>query len=338
MVVQTAFLGDVVLTTPLFKALRRLYPGAAIILMVTPQAKPLVEDDPHLDAILTYDKKGGEGLLSAVAKVRKTAPDILLCPHRSHRTSIISALSGAKLKVGFADAGFSMVYNSVVKRDMELHEVDRNLQLLTGLGAEVLDEDRVLHVGYGDREKGEVEGFLKGLGVDPSSRFVGLCPGSVWPTKRWTAEGFAEVATELIGKNFVPVLLGGPGDREQADEVGALLSGNGGEYVDAVGRTSLKALAAWMDLMEVLITNDSGPMHVAAARGTPVVAIFGPTVTGLGFSPFIEESKVVEQRLECRPCGLHGHKRCPEGHFECMTKVSPETVLDAVMVLLKKGQ
>jgi heptosyltransferase-2 len=100
--------------------------------------------------------------------------------------------------------------------------------------------------------------------------------------------------------------------------------------VNAVGRTPLKALAAWMDRLAVLVTNDSAPLHVAAARGTPAVAVFGPTTRDLGFGPFHRASRIVEVELECRPCGLHGGRRCPKGHFRCMADVTPDEVLRAV--------
>jgi heptosyltransferase II len=326
LVVQTAFLGDVVLTTPLFRALRRLYPRAHLAALVTPEASALVEEDPHLDGLMTYGKKAGEPFFALIRKIRSERFDLLIAPHRSHRTSLLALLSGAPRRVGFVDAGFAWVYSPRVRRDPALHEVDRNLSLLGGLGEEPLPEDRSLYVGYTQAEADEVRRVLEGEGVAGGERLVALSPGSVWATKRWLPEGFAAVGRGLAERGFRVVILGGPGDRDVAAEVAR---GIGPRAVNAAGRTSLKALGAWMDRVELLVTNDSSPLHVAAARGTPTVAIFGATTTGLGFGPFHERSRVVEVDLDCRPCGLHGGQRCSRGHFRCMGDMEPETVLAA---------
>ncbi|HSH70146.1 MAG TPA: hypothetical protein VK997_09515, partial [Deferrisomatales bacterium] len=164
-VVQTAFLGDVVLTTPLFRALRRCHSTARIAALVTPEAAPLIEEDPHLDRVLTYDKKGGESLRSAVATVRAQRPDLLVSPHRSQRSALLAIASGARTRVGFGDAGFRWAYNRRVPRSLAQHEVDRNLALLGGLGCTPDASDRWLHAGYTEREAQAVAAVLREAGV-----------------------------------------------------------------------------------------------------------------------------------------------------------------------------
>ncbi|MHB8764274.1 MAG: glycosyltransferase family 9 protein [Deferrisomatales bacterium] len=334
LVVQTAFLGDVVLTTPLFRGLRRVFPRAFLSALVTPQAAPLVAEDPHLDSLLTYDKKGGEGFGAALAKVRAGRYELLVATHRSHRSALLALLSGVPRRVGFADAALPFAYHRLVARPLACHEVDRNLALLRGVGAEPEVGDRVLHVGYTQAEADRVSAVLGAAGVDPNERLAGLAPGSVWATKRWLPEGFAAVARGFRDRGLRPVLLGGPDDREAAARVEAL-AGDG--VVNAAGATPLKALAAWMDRLSVLVSNDSSPVHVAAARGTPTVAVFGATTRTLGFAPFHEASRVVEAELQCRPCGLHGGDRCPQGHFHCMGEIPPDRVLAAAEELLGRG-
>lgn len=326
LVIQTAFLGDVVLTTPLFRALRRLYPAARLEALVTPGAAPLLEEDPSLDSVVSYAKRSEDGFVKILQKIKARHFDLLLAPHRSYRTALLSVLSGVPLRVGFADAGFSWSYHRRVPRPLALHEVDRNLELVRGLGACPEPQDRVLHVGYTEAEAAMVADVLARAGVEARAPVAGLCPGSVWATKRWLPEGFAAVGRGLRERGYRVVVLGGPGDREVAEEVCA---GIGPEAVQAAGTTPLKALAAWMDRLELLVTNDSSPVHVAAARGTPTVAVFGATTRALGFAPFHGASRVVEADLDCRPCGLHGGKSCPRGHFRCMREVSPEAVLRA---------
>ena len=331
LVVQTAFLGDVVLTTPLFRALRRCRPEARIAVLVTPEAAPLIEEDPHLDRVLTYDKKGGESLGSAVRTVRAQAPNLLVAPHRSQRSALLAIASGARTRVGFADAGFRWLYNRQVPRPRERHEVDRNLALLGGIGCDPLASDRQLHAGCTERETEAVAEVLRAAGVTDGDHILGLCPGSVWATKRWCPEGFAAVGRAFAGKGWRVAVLGGPGDREVSREVAEAI---GSAALDAAGTTPLKALAAWMERLDLLVSNDSAPLHVAAARDTPTVAVFGATTTDLGFAPFHLRSRVVELALDCRPCGLHGGKTCPLGHFRCMGEVSAEAVLDACRDLL----
>ncbi|PLX41322.1 MAG: hypothetical protein C0608_06040 [Deltaproteobacteria bacterium] len=327
LIFQTAFLGDVVLTTPLFRAVKRLYPQAHLTLLTTPAAKPLVEENPHLDEIITFDKKGGEAMTSIISRVRKGRYDLLLSPHRSHRTSIIAMLSGIKVRVGYREAGFPLAYNRRVSRPMELHEVDRILALLTPLGVKVEESDRELYAGYTWEERELVDSLLKEAGFAPGEKILGLAPGSVWATKRWRAEGFAEVAKKLKGRGYRIVIIGGPDDVETACAVEELI---GEGVLNAAGKTPLKALPAWLDSFSLFVTNDSSPLHVAAARRIPTVAIFGATVRELGFYPFHENSRLVEHDLPCRPCGLHGGDKCPEGHFDCMGLITPEAVLSAL--------
>lgn len=326
LVIQTAFLGDVVLTTPLFRALRRVFPKAHLAAMVTPEAAPLLECDPHLDALLTYGKKNGETISSVLQKVKAGHYQILVAPHRSHRTAMLALLSRVPLRVGFADAAFSRVYHRRVPRPLGLHEVDRNLALLAGVGAAPAAADRELHIGYTPAEAAKVDAVLAGAGVAAGERLVGLSPGSVWATKRWGPEGFAAVGRALEQRGYRVVVLGGTGDREVAEEVRRAV---GPGAVQAAGTTPLKALAAWMDRLDLLITNDSAPLHVAAARNTPTVAVFGATTLGLGFGPFHAASRVAQVDLDCRPCGLHGGDRCPQEHFRCMGEVTPEAVFQA---------
>lgn len=331
-VIQTAFPGDAVLTTPLFRALRRLHPQAFLAAVVSPRAAPLLEEDPFLDRLLVYDKEGGESFVSAAALLRRSRFDVLLSPHRSHRSSLLSLLSGARIRVGFEGAGFSAAYTRRVHRDRGRHEVDRNLSLLEGLGAAPLAADRVLTVGYTDAEARRVEAVLSEAGVAADEPLAALAPGSVWATKRWPPERFAAVGRGLAAAGYRLVVLGGEDDREAC---GLVAQGIGEGAVMAAGRTPLKALPAWLDRVRLLVTNDSAPVHVAAARGTPAVAVFGATTPSLGFAPFHERSRVVEAGAACRPCGPHGGRRCPRGHLQCLEDVRPDAVLAACRELLE---
>jgi len=168
--------------------------------------------------------------------------------------------------------------------------------------------------------------------IAPDARLAGVHPGAAWTTKRWLPERFAELCRRLKAEGATPVLVGGPGDAALGAEI-ARASG----AVDLVGRTDLEELKSLMGRLELFVTNDSGPMHLAAAAGVPVVAIFGATTRELGFFPYGPGHRVVEETLACRPCGLHGAKECPEGHFLCMRLLSVDRVHQACVSALAAG-
>jgi heptosyltransferase-2 len=156
---------------------------------------------------------------------------------------------------------------------------------------------------------------------------VAIAPGSVWPTKRWTAEGFAAVAHRLAVAGARVVLLGGPADVAACE---AVVAGAGAPITSLAGRTDLATMIAVVDRAAVLIGNDSAPMHVACARDVPVVAIFCATTPRQGYGPWGRRTRVVDVDLACRPCGRHGGSHCPRGTEDCMRLVAPEAVVDAV--------
>jgi heptosyltransferase-2 len=164
---------------------------------------------------------------------------------------------------------------------------------------------------------------------------VGIAPGSVWPTKRWTPAGFAAVMRELVAEGVRCVLLGGPAEVSLAEEIGALA---GGGALALAGRTPLDVLVAVIDRLDLLVSNDSAPMHIACARGTPVVAVFCATTPALGYGPYGPRTAVVDVALDCRPCARHGGRSCPRGTEDCMRLVEPDAVLAAARAALGRGR
>ena len=173
-----------------------------------------------------------------------------------------------------------------------------------------------------------MDGFFEEAGIGPEQPVVAVAPGSVWPTKRWLSEGFAGVVEILWRKRRVrSVLVGGEGDVALG---GAIAERVGKAAANAVGRFSLLASAEVIRRCRVILTNDTAPLHLAVAVGTPVVAVFGPTVPAFGFAPYGAGHTVIQRRLACRPCAIHGGKRCPEKHFRCMREISSEEVVRVV--------
>jgi heptosyltransferase-2 len=173
-----------------------------------------------------------------------------------------------------------------------------------------------------------VEVLLKAQGAPPAGPFIAIAPGSVWPTKRWLPERFGRVADHLIQENFRVVFIGSSMDRGLCESI---VSGMHHRPIVAAGHWSLRQSAAFLSRCRVLLSNDSAPVHMGVAMGTRVVALFGPTVPAFGFAPYGEDHAVIQRNVSCRPCSVHGGKRCPQGHFRCMKEISVEEVLHVLL-------
>ena len=326
LVIQTAFLGDVVLTTPLFRAVKEHWPEGKLAALVIPQTAPILAGLPTVDEVIAHDKRrGGAGeFRRIVRKVRGENFDVVISPHRSVRSGTIAWLSGAGRRVGYRESACPFYYSERVRRPRERHETGRILALAEVLGIEGTNPRP--DVALSAAERGAAR---ESAGSKP---FAVISPSSVWPTKRWRAEGFAAVGDHLRGRGYDVVITGGDGDRAVCAAVRAAMRS---PALDFSGRTTPRELAALVAEAAVLVANDSAPVHLASAFDTPTVAVFGATVPAQGFGPLASRSAVVEvEALACRPCGEHGGRRCPEKHFRCMMDLSPAEVIAALEAVM----
>ncbi len=319
LVIQTAFLGDVVLTTPLLSALAERYGPVDVV--TTPAAATLLEGHPAVAEVLRYDKRGvdaglgGLWKLGRLLRARRYARAYL--PHRSLRSAALALIAGAPERTGFAGAAGAVTYTSRMPRPRGAHETTR-LLALAGVPAEAAPE---VSLALTAADRAAADGWLRAHGVPPG--FVAVAPGSIWGTKRWPH--YAELAAAL---DAPIVVIGGPEDALLAEQISAAANGR---VWSAAGALGLRAATALLERATVLVTNDSVPLHLAAAVHTPVVAIFGPTVPEFGFGPRGRRDVVVQQSgLACRPCSAHGPRVCPLGHHRCMVELSVERVAAAV--------
>jgi heptosyltransferase-2 len=339
LVVQTAFLGDVVLTLPLLEAVRQRFPDARIELLTVPAHALMLQDQPGVEAVLTYDKRGSQrgirGFVSIARHLRTQRYDVVLSPHRSLRSALLVACSGSARRIGFDRPLTRWAYTATVVRAARAHEIERNLQLLSALGVEPasISTRLLLHVPPERRQKAET--YFARCGVAPEAVLVGLIPGSQWGTKRWPAERFAALSERLTRTLQTHVaLFGGPQDRALADAITRTCRT---PVFDLVGQTPLQDLPAYLERCTVVVSNDTGPMHIAAALDKPILALFGPTTPALGFAPYGVPWEEVSVPLPCRPCHAHGPHRCPLEHWRCMMDISVEQVASGLQRLLAQA-
>jgi len=328
-VVQSGFLGDVVLTTPLLAALRRRVPTARLTMLVTPAAAPLVARHPALDDVFVDDKRGtGRGLIGMLrltAQLRRRRFTTAIAAHKSIRTALALRAAGIPRRIGFATAPGARLYTTAIARPTDLHDRDRILALLAPFGGATTDESRAPWIAIDEAAQARATALLAPLG--DRRPLAAVCPGAAWRTKRWPADAYGALVRRLERDGFACVILGAADERAIT---AAVRSAAGGGGVDLGGATDVAVLAAVLGRAAVVVTNDSAPMHLASALGVPQVAIFCATVPSQGYAPLGARAAVVEKDLACRPCGRHGGARCPRGTDDCMRLVEVGEVREAI--------
>lgn len=329
LVIQTSFLGDTVLTTPLLAQLAR---RGDVDVVTTPASAALLANNPAVRSVIVYDKRGVDrglpGFVALAKRLRKTSYDVAFLAQGSVRSAALALAAGVPSRVGFDTSSGRWLYTRRVTFRDDLHHAARLLRLARPNGRPAMADELRPMLYPGDAEHHAVDALLAQHGVVAGERFVAIAPGSVWATKRWP--GYAELAAALE-KDARIVIVGGADDAALAREIVAAAP----TAVDATGHLSLLASAELIGRAKVLVTNDSAPLHLASAMGTPTVAIFGPTVPAFGFGPLAPRSIVVgHETLSCRPCDRHGPQRCPLGHFRCMRELDAATMAVQVRSLL----
>ena len=327
LVVQTSFLGDVVLTTPLLSHLATRGP---VDVVTTPAGAALLEGHPAVRRVIRYDKRGAEsgigGLRRLAATLREVGYGAAYLAQGSWRSAALAWLARIPVRVGFDTSGGARLYTTRVQYRRDWHHATRLFQLAAG--------DEAVHTPAPSlfpsrQDRDAVDALLLTAPFD-GAPFVSLAPGSVWATKRWP--DFAPLVAELPPQHGI-VVTGGAEDRPLARAIAAVAPER---VLDATGRLSLLASAELIGRAAALITNDSLPQHLASAMGTPTVTIYGPTLPAFGFGPLAQRHAIVEHApgLDCRPCSAHGPQQCPRGHFRCMREISTRSVADALAPLL----
>lgn len=320
LVIQTAFLGDAVLATALLEKLITFFPDAAIDLVVRKGNEDLFAGHPFLNRLHVWDKGKGKtrDLFRLIGELRTAEYDHIINCQRFLSTGLMSALARGKEKIGYDKNPLSFLFTRKVKHVIGdgRHEVDR----LNALIARFTDDKRPLPRLYPAEEaRAEARPFMQGA-------YVCIAPASVWFTKQWPEAKWTALIKALPTDRRV-LLIGAPGDAPLCQRI-AQAAGRGQVLA---GKLSLLGTAALMEGATMSYVNDSAPLHIASAMDAPVTAIFCSTVPAFGFGPLRANGRVMEtlEELDCRPCGLHGHRACPKGHFKCALGIDARAVASA---------
>ena len=324
LIIHTAFIGDIVLSTPLIKKIKDTYPDSDITYVTTPSGEAILKNNPHLNNIIVYDKRGEHKGISGVWQLGKRLRyenfNMVITPHRYLRSSILSWLSRSPIRKGYDIASGSCLFTEKIKYDRTKHEVDKLLSFVAPENKKRYE----IELYPGEKEKMKGDNLWKENLLE-DKKVVVLAPGSKWFTKQWPVEYFNKLAESLKKlSNVRLIVVGGK------DEINLPIEKE--NIIDMRGKTSLLELADILSRADVVVTNDSSPIHIASAFKKPrIFALFGPTIEKFGFFPWSLNSKVFQvDGLKCRPCGIHGGKSCPEKHFKCMRDILPEEVFNEI--------
>ncbi|MCX7635633.1 MAG: lipopolysaccharide heptosyltransferase II [Syntrophales bacterium] len=343
LIVKLSAIGDVVHTLPSLAALRQHYPTAHITWVIEEDAAELILGHPHLDSALvsrrkTWIKQVKGGRIGEVAgevkdfwrALRARPYDVAIDFHGLFKSAVITGLSGARRRLGynsFQELSY-LFYNERIPEVMTKHAVDRYLDFVTYLAGPVDGRDFTIPVT--DENRRNVELLLEKEGNRTDGPLVAVNPVALWPTKLWSVEAFAELCGRMVREILCAVVL--TGSRSDGPYLAAIAAASGVPVLNLAGRTSLKDLACLYRRADVVVSTASGPMHIAAAVGTPVVALFGPTDPART-GPYGQNHTVIRRDLECSPCF---RKRCERNR--CLGEITPATVLRAVEEKLREGK
>jgi ADP-heptose:LPS heptosyltransferase len=314
LIIQTAFIGDVILATPLLQEAHRCFPQAQLDVLVRKGNEELLRNFPGLNQILIWDKRKSKhkNLWRMLFLIREENYDIVVNIQRFAATGILTGFSGAKKRIGFDKNPFSFLLTNTIKHTIDgsinIHESQRNLKLIESFGAN-LNTKPILFPSAQDFES---------VKVHKTDSYYCIAPTSVWYTKQVPAMKWLELIryVQQTDSNAFIYLLGGPDDKAACMDIEK--QSNYSKVKTLAGQLSFLQTAALMKNAIRNFVNDSAPMHIASAMNAPVTAYYCSTIPAFGFGPLSDIQNIVEvKNLSCRPCGLHGYKSCPEGHFKC---------------------
>lgn len=325
LIIQTASLGDVILSTALAETLNARLAGTEIHYLVKKGYESLFNGHAFIHKVLIWDKSKNKysGLFRLMRKVRQNRYDVVINVQRFASSGLIAALSGAGMRSGFEKNPLSMFFTHKYKHEIgsvlpQPHEIDRNHALIST----IVSGKALRPALYPSPEDFNIAAKYN---VGP---YITISPASLWFTKQFPEEKWIDFLNN-ISPDFSVILLGSGADKSMCERIAGMA---GRKVVNLAGELSFLQSAALMKGAIMNYVNDSAPQHLASAVNAPVAAIFCSTVPAFGFGPLSEISHMIEtqEALNCRPCGLHGYQKCPEGHFKCALNITTKQLTDLI--------
>ncbi len=332
LVIQTAFPGDAILTLPMIQELKKGNEHLLIDVLCTPSTKSIFEASPAVNSTIIIDKKGEQknivSLLKFIKKIRIGKYDKIYSPHRSFRSAILVWLAGVADSVGFKNSSLPFIFKEVVDYNLSAHEVCRNLSLI---GFETKNNNwKILpQLLINESSKGKVRDYLI---QNELSSFITIAPGSVWETKIYPADYYKQVIKFFIADGYKILLIGGTEDKNLCHNLVEEQN-----VVNASGLFTFTETAELLRSSKLLICNDSAPTHLGICADIPVLTLYCSTIADFGFYPYNDKSDYLSyNELDCKPCGIHGHRECPLGSFDCGRLLKPDLVIKTAKSLIKE--
>lgn len=331
LIIQTAFIGDAILTLPMIQKLKEKFPDAFIDVVSIPSTKEIFSASAFVNDVIILDKKNKHKSFFSLFKFSKNIKekdyDRIYSPHRSFRTALIIYFSGVKETFGFSSSSLKQVYKNLIEYRLDQHEVQRNLDLI-GFKYKN-DEWKILpDLQITSEEKKKIDIYILD---NKLNNFIAIAPGSIWNTKIYPKEYYKKIVNYFSKKSYPVVLIGSKSDEELCRVISA---GSDNAFI-AAGKFSLIESIELLKRSKLLISNDSAPTHLAMCADIPTLTLYCSTVADFGFYPYNKTSKYLSyDDLSCKPCGIHGYEECPIKTFACGYNLKPETVIDKIEEML----
>lgn len=335
LIIQTAFIGDVIMTTPIFRAVKEIEPDSEVHALVIPAAAELLKTNPNIKKVHIFNKKSGllnkakelYRIINLFSSVKFT---LGISVQHSLTSSMIMLLSGIPYRIGNQYMRF---VTQNVQIPFGLHNRHRVLSLLLPLSDKSYSGETKLFIQ--DEVKNKANKLTNNNNSEKAIK-IGISPGSVWETKKWHKDYYSELI-DMLGRNNIHIyLFGSPQEKDLCETIKTNSSYK--KIFNYAGELSLQETAGMVRKMDLMLTNDSAPLHIANALNVPVFSFFGPTVRRFGCYPYRKYDKMLEVDLDCRPCAKHGGDKCPLGHHNCMKLIKPEFVYNEIMDFFKMNK
>jgi lipopolysaccharide heptosyltransferase II len=335
LVFNVNWVGDVIFSTPIFKALKKAYPQATVSCIAVPRVQDILKSCPYVDEIIIYDEKGCHysawGKLKIIWQLRKKKFDIVFLLHRSWTRAFLVCLAWIKRRVGYdtKKRGWLLTHRVEPLEDDVPHRSDFYIHVIEDYGVKV--DDRTCELAVDPKDMKKVRKILWDKNISPEERFVVINPGGNWDLKRWPKENFTKLVKRIVDELHVKVVISGaPKDIKLADNI---TSSSGVNCINLAGKTNLKQLVALMECAHTVVSSDSGPMHIANCVGTNTIGIFGPTRPEITGPRGKGKTIILQEDIKCNQYACY-NLNCLDNI--CMKTVTVDAVFDAVSKFLNR--